>query len=85
MSPDFDWLASGYGNLSFARALARPKDNLRARDGTVRAVFLRAVSALTGVHPNVPEACNDLDDDCDGMRDEGRRTTTEMGLVIRRD
>jgi hypothetical protein len=22
------------------------------------------------VHPNAPEVCNDLDDDCDGTRDE---------------
>lgn len=32
--------------------------------------------ALTGVHPNVPEVCNDLDDDCDGMRDEGLSVRT---------
>ncbi|MEZ5260174.1 MAG: putative metal-binding motif-containing protein, partial [Ilumatobacteraceae bacterium] len=28
------------------------------------------------VHPNAPEACNDVDDDCDGTADEGLATAT---------
>ena len=64
--PDAD--GDGFGDLDFI--LAPPVWACAAPEGLVNNNF-DCDDADPGIHPDAPEVCNDVDDDCDGMVDDG--------------